>query len=61
MSADFEAKKECFSFDLDSTKWNQIADLVSPKLPNSGLIATTTGFIISIGGTLDQTCERYNP
>jgi N-acetylneuraminic acid mutarotase len=53
MSSDFEAKKECFSFELNTTKWMQAADLSCPKLPFSGLISTVTGYVISIGGTLD--------
>jgi len=53
MSSDFEAKQECFSFSLESTKWTQVADMSCPKLPFSGLISTITGFVISIGGTLD--------
>lgn len=63
MSTDFEARKETYTFELEHTRWKKKADIPVIKLPSSGCFYSGKnhgGHVYLIGGTIDQTCERYS-
>lgn len=52
MSGDYEAKKETYVFNLEKTKWKQVADMSCARLLTNGPFATN-GYVFAIGGTID--------
>jgi len=63
MSTDFEARKDVYTFSLEHTNWKRKADLPLPKLVSTGCFYSDRnvgGHIYVIGGTVDQTCDRYS-
>lgn len=63
MSTDFEARKEVFTFSLEHTTWKRKTDLPLAKLVSTGCAYSARnagGHVYVIGGTMDQTCERYS-
>jgi hypothetical protein len=43
MSNDFEARRECYSFNLTHTNWKKNADMSVPKLVSSGCLYSNKG------------------
>lgn len=63
MSSDFEARKEVYTFSLEHTTWKRKSDLPIAKLVSTGCGYSSRnpgGHIYVIGGTIDQSCERYS-
>jgi hypothetical protein len=56
MSTDFEARRECYAFNLEHTNWHKKADMSVAKLVSSGCFYSNRnpgGHIYVVGGTID--------